>query len=129
MRPLLQVSSSEVPSGEKERKTCRGCDCYHQWMGQDCRKCPENSERITFCGVVFFLKNSCVVKSPPPRVLINVKHHTQRGICFKGGGLFKVPSFWGFAFEMMGFCLTKITHDSWCREPASFFLKGLEVWT
>ena len=30
-----EVASSEVPSGEKERKTCRGCDCYHQWMGQD----------------------------------------------------------------------------------------------
>ena len=54
---------------------------------------PENSERITFCGVVFFLKNSCQVKSPPPRVLINVKHHTQRGICLKGGGLFKVHHF------------------------------------
>ena len=62
-RPLLQVASSEVPSGEKERKTCRGCDCYHQWMGQDCRKCPENSERITFC--CRFIYSFCLVKSPP----------------------------------------------------------------
>ncbi|CAK8996089.1 unnamed protein product, partial [Durusdinium trenchii] len=29
------VQAPPAVAGERDRVTCRGCDCYHQWMGQD----------------------------------------------------------------------------------------------
>lgn len=42
-KPLTMLNAPEVAaspaanvgSGERDRTTCRGCDCYHRWMGQD----------------------------------------------------------------------------------------------
>eukprot|EP00435_Cladocopium_sp_Y103_P065917 s617_g28.t1 len=41
-KPLTMLNAPEVAaspaasgSGERDRSTCRGCDCYHRWMGQD----------------------------------------------------------------------------------------------
>lgn len=27
------VQAPPAVAGERDRVTCRGCDCYHQWMG------------------------------------------------------------------------------------------------
>ena len=33
--PSQADSSETLDSSERNRKTCRGCDCYKRWMGQD----------------------------------------------------------------------------------------------